>query len=425
MTMTKNTTNTEKMQARISAAIKKAAPAVVATYAQGDESTQAELRLSARWAIRLAVDEISAPRDLANTDASRELWSLWFRLVFQGTAAADLGKNRVEITEHASARSKTGQGRRAMVAETFTLSSGRQFLAELQKATGKRNLSMATAKITALQAEQKKLLPQLRKSNSEHLADLKSAKATERAADTAALTSGEFWLASKEALKNYFHPPFDKNYLADVSERWRAALYLECESVSYKTGYGWRHKLAGTGRAYLCGIDDNGDEWGHEIRIELSHDDHYNQRLDATVEEAMAELFDVSVRQLADCHRQGDLLFRPCAIQTQAKTICSRCGEPEASHKWVEELDLPRTLTCYGDIYAGEFAPRTITPPTMEAEQVWEVRESHKITSPSLRHNGKYFAADDRITVEHTSHQPVILPPGEWCLHMLQIADAD
>lgn len=282
----------------------------------------------------------------------------------------------------------------------------------------KRRLADARQRISEHQAEQKNLLTAMRRSNSEYLSSRKSAKAAERAADAAALESGEFWRATKAALKDYFHPPFAKNFLADVSERWRAALYLECKSISYKTGYGWRHKLAGTGRAYLCGIDDNGDEWGHEIRLDLGVDYHYNLKLQAAVEDAVAGLFGVSVSALENCQRQGDLLFRPCTILKSTKQVCNLCGK-----SWEPHND-NGTIRC-GFCWASDPGTRTITPPTLEPETEWEVRESHRVLSPSLRHNGRYFAADDEIRVEHTSHQPVILPPGEYCLHPLLIADAD
>ena len=422
--MTKSTSKTEKLQQKISAAIAAAKPAVLATYGQADDSTQAELRLTARWTITMAVDTITAPQRLADSEESRELWGRYTQLTWKISKSADLGLEKRTCTEPANTRTKTGAAKRDELTENFYLTAGREFIAALRQATTKRNLAVATKKITSLQAEQKKLLPQLRASNSAVVLSRRQAAADRRAADAAALQSGEFWDASPEAIKGYFHPPFAKNHLADISEKWRAALYMECESVSYKTGYGWRHKLSATGRCYLCGIDDNGDEWGHRITIGINHDDHGNGSFDATVEEAMAELFSVSATQLASSTRQGDLLFRPCKILKQKKIVCANCGRPESAHEPIT-IDMGHRLSCYGDEYGSVFAARVITPPEMENETEWTVRESHTIKSASLRHNGKYFAADDEITVEHTSHQPVMLPPGEYCLHMLQIADAD
>lgn len=423
----------KRLQNKIdSATAKAAALGVTAQFKISDTSTQADLRLRASWVVFLPVDRINPPKDMAATTDSFNLWSQFRSLNAALESSAGLIKGSLQEAKRINGRSKAGQAERVAALSGFEAQSVTAFLADLKHSLGKRALTAARQNIIACQAQQKELLKEMRRSNSVAMSLAKQAKADQRSADTVALASGEFWLASREAIKNHFSPPFDKNYLADVSERWRAALYLECESVSYKTGYGWRHKLAGTGRAYLCGIDDNGDEWGHQIRIELGHDDHYNQRLEATVEEAMAELFGVFVRQLVDCRRQGDLLFRPCSIPTQSKTVCTRCGRTESEHERIvcelgEENGRVVTearLSCYGDEYQV-WSPNTIAPPTLEQEEAWEVRESHRIVSPTLRHNGRYFAADTEIRVEHTSHQPVVLPAGEYCLHPLLIADAD
>lgn len=239
--------------------------------------------------------------------------------------------------------------------------------------------------------------------------------------------------ADKEALKGYFHPPFDKNYLADVSERWRAALFIECESINYKDYNGnWRHKLGGTGRGYLCGIDDNGDEWGHRVEgLPQGRDDHDNLSLDSTVEEAMAILFGIRAAALAECTRQGDLLFCPAKIPSENKVICERCGMPESQH-FASKLDLDSERGIYEDYLAcycagsyERYSPRTIKAPVLEPEEKWTPRESHDITSPSLQRNGRYFRADHQITVSHTSHPTVVLPPGEYRLYALRVEDAD
>ena len=430
-------TKIDKLNQKISAAIAAAEPAVLATYARRDESTQAELRLAITWKINLAVDEITAPQRLATDDDSQALWEKYTAMRLDIARAADLASGKKNLTESANTRTKTGAAKRDELTEAFYLAAGREFLAALRQATGKRRLADANKKITALQAEQKKLLPQMRASNSTVVLSRRQAAADRRAADAAAIESGEFWLASEDAIKKYFHPPFLKKYLADISERWRAALFMECKSVSYKISYGWGHKLAATGRAYLCGIDDNGDEWGHRVPIEVGLDDYGNGKFDGTVAEAMAELFNVTMAQLASSTRQGDLLFRPCKILQHEKIVCAHCGQKKEAHEtitidlghpWGDESQ-PRgseqKLSCYGDEYGPFWSEKNITPPEMEPETEWTVRESHTIKSASLRHNGKYFAADDEIIVEHTSHQAVTLPAGEYCLHMLQIADAD
>lgn len=272
----------------------------------------------------------------------------------------------------------------------------------------------------------------MRAENSKYLADRKATKAAEREADALALKEGRFWDASKEALKGYFHPPFDKNYLADVSEKWRAALYLECEGAAWKDYNGnWRHKLVGTGRAYLCGIDDNGDEWGHECRIDLGVDDYGNVGLDADVEDAMAALFEIPARRLRNCERQGDLLFCRETIPTTTRAVCPYCGSrnlrPDRdTHDVIDDaakIASGETVWCgfCGVVYAKKIAPPTLTL----HDGPWEIRESHRIESEGLERNGRWFRSPNPIHITHTSHQPVTLEPGEYRLYTLQVEDAD
>ena len=374
--------NTEKKAKAITEkilAIKKDRSQVLATYEIRDESVQTALRLSSTWTIKAPVDEINYPKDLSgkNSDLWHEMWILAWEI----TKAAELKTGRSQITIVINEKTKTGPARRAEAKAAWLIESGNAFLADYRAATAKRNLAAVRKSITDLQTRQKDLLPKLREANSLYLSGKKSAKAEQAAKNAEALKSGRFWEADKDALKGYFHPPFDKNYLADVSEKWRAALFLECESVSYK-GYNgdWRHKLSGTGDAYLCGIDDNGDEWGHACHVDLSRDNYGNGGFDATVEEAMGNLFEISVKNLANCQRQGDLLFCPSRIPTETE---------------------------------------------LHPEEKWTPRESHDITSKSLYRNGRYFRADHEITVSHTSHAAVILSPGEYRLYALEVADAD
>jgi len=365
---------TEKIQA-----ITKSKTPVLATYRAIDDSVQAELRLSADWQIWAPVDEIAYPRDLAGTNEA--LWQEMRGIAFTISKVKNLKTGKHTTTLPINEKTKTGPERRAEAKTLWRIAAGNAFLADYRQATSPRLLASIRKTITGLQSQQKTLLPKLREANSLYLAGLKSAKTEQNAKNTEALKSGRFWEADHDALKGYFHPPFDKNYLADVSEKWRAALFLECESVSYK-GYNgdWRHKLSGTGDAYLCGIDDNGDEWGHRCAVRLSSDNYGNGGFDATVEEAMSDLFDIRVADLGKCQRQGDLLFCP------------------------------------------ETIPATTE---LHPEGKWTPRESHEITSPTLYRNGRYFRAVDEITVSHTSHAPVVLPAGEYRLYTLKIADAD
>lgn len=402
---------------------------VIANYGVHDESVQAELRLRSSWIIRVPVDEINYPRDLSGNNTV--LWHGMWQITRDICTAADLKRGNASATISINERTKTGPARRAEAKAAWLIEAGTAFLEDYRVVTGKRSLAAVRKQITALQAQQKALLPALRESNSLYLSGKKAEKAEQTRKNAAALASGRFWEADKDTLKGYFHPPFDKNYLADVSERWRAALFLECESISYRDYFdNWRHKLGGTGRGFLCGIDDNGDEWGHEVvGLPQSSDSHGNNGLDNTVEEAMANLFGIRASRLPECTRQGDILFCPVKIPAADRTICDDCGAPESDHhasvRYLAEQVTENYLACHYEGNCQEYRPRTIKAPMLAPAEKWTPRESHDITSPSLRHNGRYFAADHDITVSHTSHAAVTLPPGEYRLYALEIADAD
>lgn len=375
---------TEKRAQAITEKIKKITgnkTTAIAVYSRYDNSVQAELRLEAAWKIGYPVDDIGYPKNLAGD--SNPLWrQMWdISVAIRQAAALKTGEHRVTIP--INERTKTGPERRAEAKNTWIIEAGNAFLADYRAVTGKRALAAIRKAITDLQAQQKALLPQLRAANSAHLAGKKSEKQAQAEKNAEALKSGRFWEAEKETLKGYFYPPFDKNYLADVSEKWRAALFLECKSVSYRYGYDdrWGHKLTGTGRGHLCGIDDNGDEWGHRVNnLPQSHDDYGNAALDSTVEEAMADLFDIPAKSISACYRQGDLLFCPESIPAETK---------------------------------------------MTSAEKWAVRESHELWSPGLNHNGTYFKSNREILVSHTSHAEIVLPPGEYRLYTIEIVDAD
>lgn len=358
---------------------------IVTAYTLSDTSVQAQIRLSTSWSITLSAGSIAYPRQLseavASGDEDRALWQQMRRLDEAIREAAQLGHGGVETTINCNARRKNGPAMRDRVKRQWSAEAGSRFLREYRAATLVRRVALATAKIVALQAEQRALLPQLRAANSRYLAGLKTAREEQVLKNATALQSGRFWEANAEAIKKHFHPPFGKNYLADVSARWRAALFLECESVSYKRGDGsWGHKLAGTDRGYLCGIDDNGEEWGRGCRINLHSDDYGDLRLHGTVAEAMAALFDVPISCLDDCQRQGDLLFR-------------RLAAP----------------------------PDVALQPATE----WIPRDPHTVTSPGLQHNGNYLASGDAITVSHPSHPVLTLEPGAYRLYLTSGHDAD
>jgi len=420
--MSKNTIAAKKIQERIQQAIADNSNTLSASFNIEDGSVQAEQRLRCNWSVRYKADYLGWKKDLANTAESQELWADFEKFTAKIRLAALVAKNIAAQKNPIKEKIKAGHALREEAKAEFILKSGREFLAAIKSALGKKKIKEFSALVAEIQETQKILLSAMRTSNAEYMAEKKHAKARQRSTDATALASGIFWNASRDAIKDYFNPPFEKNYLADVSEKWRAALFTECESTGYKSAYGWRHKLVGTGRGYLCGIDDNGDEWGHVVDLPLDIDQYGNKSMDAKVEDAMAELFDVSASKLERCHRQGDLLFRPCSIIKQAKVVCAHCGETKDKH--------PETafgLACYNDhdCLSGTYSEQIIEPPHLEIEKEWRVRESHVIKADSLRHNGKYFAAEEDIQVEHTSHQTVVLPAGEWCLHTINIVDAD
>ena len=401
---------------------------VIATYRVRDDSVQAQLRLSATWIILMPVDAINYPKDLSGKNS--EVWNEMWLIAREITKTAELktGTNRTTIS--INERTKSGPARRAEAKSAWMIEAGTAFLADYRAVTGKRYLASIRKTITELQAQQKALIPKLRQSNSAYLGGKKSERELQKTKNAEALKSGRFWEADKDTLKGYFHPPFDKNYLADVSEKWRAALFLECESVSYKRYSGdWGHKLSGTGRGYLCGIDDNGDEWGHRIdNLPQSRDNYGDAGLDSTVEEAMSDLFDISLASLTKCRRQGDLLFCPVKIPTEDREICDRCGAPKsAHHDSVETSDDGQHQRSYlACDYRGNFQAydrRVIKAPILTPVDTWTPRESHEITSSSLKHNGRYFRAGDEITVSHTSHAMLTLPRGEYRLYMSRVAD--
>lgn len=441
---------TEKRAQQIKEKIEKvfADKTIRTTYGTEDNSVQAELRLSASWKISVPVDAIHYPKSLAPTWVKMEdgqnvytpagtLWQQMWDITHEITKTATLSERRIPEgygfqVIPINLKTKTGPERRAEAKNLWLIETGKQFLIDYHAVTSKRHLSEIRAQITDLQTQQKNLLPKLRESNSIYLAGKKSERQAQAIKNTEALKSGRFWDADRDTLKDYFHPPFDKNYLADVSEKWRAALFCECESISYKRYSGdWGHKLAGTGRGYLCGIDDNGDEWGHRVNgLPQSTDDFGDSQLDSTVEEAMSKLFEIGENLLATCQRQGDLLFCPTTIQKEdGPEHCANCGQPRDKHvtkRFPSEDGSPEYAELLCDDWGySRYESHIHKAVVLSPEQTWSPRESHEITSPSLQRNGQYFKADHEITITHTSHPTVILPPGEYRLHALRVVDAD
>ena len=413
----------EKIRKRI-AAITADKSLVSASYNISDNSVQAELRLEVQWKISYPVDSINYPRELNPDRPDRKLWAQMREISQEIAKTAELSQTPTGYRYHfieINERTKTGPAKRAEAKAAWLVEAGRQFLAEYRTVSGKRHLAHIRKQIVELQSRQKSLLPQLRAANSQYIAIRKQQSDERKRKNTEALKSGRFWEADKNVLKAYFHPPFDKNYLADVSEKWRGALFLECESVSFKLYSGaWGHKLSGTGHGYLCGIDDNGDEWGSRCWLELNYDTHNNKTLDATVEDAMSVLFEIQTHKLDKCIRQGDLLFCPVKLRKNVIQVCSNCKT-----EWSSSPDGDRCSNCGFRISDG-YGPIEDKPVELHPhEGIWEIRESHEILSTGLIRNGRYFASDNPIYVRHTSHPIVTLPSGEYRLYELQIENVD
>jgi len=345
-------------------------------------SVQTQLRIGISSKIVYNVDQIHYPKNLSGDD--NPLWSEMYaikRKIVDVSWILNPTNDYYEFDIHK--KRKNGPEKREEQKNQLYLEKSNEYLKQLRKACLPSNLKIIRNRITTLQTKQKALLPKLRKANSEYLAGKRAEKVAKQEKNTQALAEGKFWDADKDALKDYFNPPFERNYLVDTSEQWRAALYIECASISYKDNFGnWRHKLSGTNNGYLCGIDDNGDEWGHEVTDLNQAVDYYdNQELSGTVEEAMAEIFEISETKLENCQRQGDLLF---------------CKE-----KIPENVELTQ--------HTG----------------AWEIRESHMIESKGLQRNGLYFKSEMDIHISHTSHAPITLPFGEYRLYESQMDDVD
>jgi hypothetical protein len=435
----KATTRAKKLNEKIQTITQDRSKGLAIYTLKSDQSTQAELRMRCDWIIRFPVDRLHAPKRLDSTGVPSVAlpdngeWRIvpcdpsdpWRRFFESGVEINNIRKlaSGTECKDiQINARTKNGPSQREEAQALFEIECAQAFIAAHKRATAPKRLAAVRIAITGLQARQKEILKEMRAENARYMADRKAAKAAEREADGLALKEGRFWDATQEAIKGYFHPPFAKNRLADVSERWRAALFLECESTAWKAGKGdWRHKLVGTGRAYLCGIDDNGDEWGHRCEIDLGMDDHGNVGLEADVEDAMAALFEIPVHRLGGCERQGDLLFCSTTIPTESR--CSNCGE-----KW-EPADFSENY--YGKdlcrhclmVSGGGYERK---PPVLQPQDgPWDVRESHRIESDGLERNGRWFRSPNPIHVTHTSHSPVTLEPGEYRLYTLQVGDVD
>lgn len=217
--------------------------------------------------------------------------------------------------------------------------------------------------VTKLQKKQKECIKKLRAENSKYVLANRTTAAVKRREEHKALAKGHFWECEEQTLKDFFHVPFTKRKLVDVSERFRAALFveLELEEYPYKS-------LVPTNRAYLCGVDDNSEEWGFQV---FNNDGPCARGWEykSTVVEAMAIVWDINKDIVKKSYRQGELLFHPASFSVGS---------------------------------------------TLRRETIWDVAPAHTVSSPTLSHNGDSFASTDPITVSHPTHAPLVLPAGEY-----------
>ena len=213
-------------------------------------------------------------------------------------------------------------------------------------------------KVAKFQQRQAEIIKEVRKVNGELIASRRQVLQAERDA----LVAGRFWECREVLLKDFFRVPYDKRKLVAVSEQYRAALFVE---VDVNDSYGYK--------TYLCGIDDNGEEWGFRLGGHFSYDcGEYG------IERAMARCWDTTVSVVQRSFRQGEILFFPTPI------------------------------------------PRNVP---LEAETEWQVAPNHTASSPDLWHNGEYMGSSAAITVSHPTHPPLTLPPGDYQVLIHEMGD--
>jgi|GEM_PF-5415148 len=211
-------------------------------------------------------------------------------------------------------------------------------------------------KIATLQRRQSEIIREIRRLNGAVVVERRRAAKAHREAEKEALAAGRFWECSEQTLKNYFSVPFRKRKLVDVSERHRAALFLDLDYEGYGVG------LQPSGVAHLCGIDDNGEEWGFRLLVYRSYD--------VTVVDAMMTCWGVRRDIIERATRQGEILI------------------------WSENIPDDVRLE--------------------SADDEHDIAPSHTVRSETLQINGEYFYATTPIIVEHPTHAAIWLQPGSY-----------
>lgn len=155
--------------------------------------------------------------------------------------------------------------------------------------------------VAGQQIRQKEIIREVRAINS----DILKIKKENLSEEKEALGRGEFEGVRDTILKKYFD--LFGGYIAEKSDTHRAILFVETE-YDWDDDRGYRCQTP-TGYI-LCGIDDNEEEWKHEIIRERDYMGHFVGHID-TVETAMGSLWHVSPEIVHNSTRQGDILFHP------------------------------------------------------------------------------------------------------------------
>lgn len=351
-----------------------------------DISTQKEIRLTSHIHIRYQADQIKSKKDMNESG-----YGIDFKKISEKIFQLSLLKYHTETFKHPTpSRSKSALVERKQLIDTYTLDFYNRALKEISAARIKAKA--LPRQISALQDEQKELLKLIRESNSKYLAQRKAEKQAIAERNTQAIADGKFWKCTADFLKVYFQPPFSKNHYAGVSRQHRAALFIECRTGSYKGSNGWYHRMEPSGLVYLCGIDDNGDEWGHIIDMsyymEIESTDGYgNPRYSfefCSIEDVMGHMFGVHPDNIDYGYRQGDVFLLPVSPLEYG----------------LENVEWKKIDCGYEDIL-----------------------ESHTINGYNIescvKSDYKYYRCKSLITLTHTSHQTVMAPPGNYRLHTL------
>jgi hypothetical protein len=373
---------------------------------------QTRQRVEASYRVRLAVDEIKLQKNMGSHEVYSELATQWrdlqreidqLRLIAEHSETMTYG-TRSETKRHMKLTALTTR-----LAWDYADAIMRAWFAEPYLQT----------RIKTIQTQQIKIIVRVRAHNAAAIVDKRRTAKRKQEAEQRALAEGKFWECESKTLKNYFRVPFDSRALVEVSERWRAALFVETESenCSNQRGTYW-HRSLDTGRGYLCGIDDNGDEWGFHVAAGFSD----------TVESAVAEVFGVSSDKIKNCYRQGEILFCPAKPITEPIIVCRFCGA-----KWTPRVELsndpedPRpTYHCTGcgTWWIGDYDMPTLHPPVFTATEKWQIVEGHEAWSPGLETNNRWIRSSHEITVTHPTHEMLVLPAGSYRMYV-HVENAD